>query len=105
MGDTASGLKVDYTEMETALKNVQLAITIFNTASTNIFDSDINDLAGMNSDFVKKFSRLLECIQKHDVKDLTHCLSTFYQDAETILENLKTEDERHANSKVEGSNG
>lgn len=104
MSDTGN-LNVDIVEMETAILQMGNSIENFREIGENAFSAELAELEPMNSDFVEKLSRVLECVKGWNLMALIQNLDTFWTDATTILGNLKSTDEAHNVERVKNSNG
>lgn len=97
-----SGLKVGIYEMENALEEIGAAAEHFKDISDSAFDADLERLDAMNSDFVDKYYRLLECVKKWKVAELLSNMNTFRTDADTILTDIVETDEAHNGNRLAG---
>lgn len=104
MGDTGN-LNVNIVEMETAILQMGNSIESFREIGENAFSAELAELEPMNSDFVEKLFRVLEGVKGWNLMILIQNLDTFWADAATILENLKSTDEAHNVERVKDSNG
>ena len=59
---SATKIKVNYDDVNDAVTNMNNAIKTYNSLAENGFDSAISALEGMNSDYVDKLQRVLECL-------------------------------------------
>lgn len=88
-----SGINVNITEMQSALADMQAAISEFKTISEGAFLSEINDMVAMNSDLADAYANVLECMKNWGTDGLAQNIEVYYQDANAILNRLITEDE------------
>ena len=88
-----SRINVDITEMQSALADMQTAISQFKTISEGAFLSEINALDAMKSDLADAYVNVLECMKGWGTEGLAQNIEVYYQDANAILNTLIAEDE------------
>lgn len=98
-------LKVDYDSVTAALETLQAEIGDFEEDNENAFDTDRGNMEAMNSDFVAKILRILECVPDWTVKSVLDPLKTLCSDTEQAMEEIQTADEAHSTERVEGNDG
>lgn len=95
---------VDYDELETAIEQMRIAYEQFNTFSENVFQTEIECLSAMNSDFVDKLIRVLEIAKNWNIDTLNENILGYIQDAEAAWEDIKKTDEALAKAYQQGEN-
>lgn len=90
MGDR---LEVDYEELELAIGQMKSAYEDFYELTQNAFQTEIEYLEGMNSDFVDKLTRVLEIAKGWDIDSIHENIGKHIEEAETIYKEIKAADE------------
>lgn len=86
-------LKVDYEELEEAISRIRRAYKVFSNFSENGFDTEIEYLDEMNSDFVDKLEQVLRIAKKWNVKRINKNIKKYMRKAESIYQEIKEMDE------------
>ncbi len=98
-------LGIDYIELADALEAMRDAVDEFRNINFKAFEIDCDNMEPMNSDFIERFARILECFPSWKSWDLIQNLDMFCNDAQTIMQNLAAVDEAYNQSRVEEANG
>lgn len=95
MGDK---VKVNSEELETIIRLMKNAYTEFSSFSQNGFQTEIEYLDAMNSDFVDRLTRILEIAKNWNIDRLNENINDYIQEAEKIYQEIKRRDETLAES-------
>lgn len=95
MGDK---VKVNSEELETIISLMKNAYTEFSSFSQNGFQTEIEYLDAMNSDFVDRLTRILEIAKNWNIDRLNENIKDYIQEAEKIYQEIKRRDETLAES-------
>lgn len=98
-------LKVNYDEMKDGLNALRDAVLAFDSVYANAFNTDRGNMDAMNSDFIKIFSRVLECMPVWLREDMMERLKKFCDDTELVMTLIQEADEAHNTERVEENNG
>ena len=74
------------------------AYTEFSSFSQNGFQTEIEYLDAMNSDFVDRLTRILEIAKNWNIDRLNENIKDYIQEAEKIYQEIKRRDETLAES-------
>ena len=97
----AEKIKVDYTAVETAVTNMNAAIKTYNSLTEKGFDSAIETLDGMNSDYVDLLQRTLKCLNPKVKKKISKSTKKYSNRVEKASNTLKSVDEK-TGSEIKG---
>lgn len=98
-------IDIDYERIETEMETMKAAMDAFSLASTDVFTSELATFEPMNSDFVEKYTRIVESLRDHHITNLNNNMSLLYQEASDTLQDFKEKDEAHSTNQVEITNG
>ncbi|MBQ6461787.1 tetraspanin family protein [Pseudobutyrivibrio sp.] len=97
----AEKIKVNHTAVETAVSNMNKAIKNYNELTANGFDGAIEELDGMNSDYVDKLQRTLECLNPKVKEKISKSITKYTNRVEKASNTLKSVDQQ-VGEKIEG---
>jgi uncharacterized protein YukE len=97
----AEKIKVNHAAVETAVSNMKKAINTYNSLTENGFDAAITALDGMNSDYVDKLQRTLECLNPKVKEKMSKSITKYTNRVEKASNTLKSVDQQ-IGEKIEG---
>lgn len=97
----AEKIKVNHTDVETAVSNMNKAINTYNSLTKDGFDSSIKELDDMNSDYIDKLQRTLECLNPKVKNKIFKSITKYTNRVEKASNTLKSVDQQIGN-KIEG---
>ncbi len=86
-------ISVDYEGLELAVKEMRAAYEDYSSFTQDAFQTEINHLEGMNSDFIDKLIRVLEISRKWDAGNIKENILDHVREAERIYEEIRAADE------------
>ncbi len=86
-------VSVDYESLEDAVKKMKEAHEEFETITQNGFKCEIEALDAMNSDFIDKFTRVLEIAKDWNLNSINENIGVYIEEAQRIYEEIRNADE------------
>ena len=98
-------LKIDYDAVEAALQILGEAVAEFAEINDGIFNTDLNNMNGMNANFVEAFAPVLKEVPYTISMAVVNMFERFQMDVNIQLNELRMIDEAYSCRGGEGSNG
>jgi len=89
----ADQIKVNYTAVADAVKEMNKAIATYNSLAETGFDTAITTLDGMNSDYVDKLQQVLDCLNPKVKEKINNSMDEYTKKASSAADAFKTTDE------------
>lgn len=86
-------VSVDYESLEDAVKKMKEAYGEFETITQNGFKCEIEALDAMNSDFIDKFTRVLEIAKDWNLNSINENIGAYIEEAQRIYDEIRNADE------------
>lgn len=86
-------VQIDCEILESAIEQMKTAYSEFMTITENGFRTEIEALDAMNSDFIDKFSRVLEIAKGWNLDSINENIGVYIEEAQRIYEEIRNADE------------
>lgn len=86
-------VQIDCETLQYAIEQMKTAYSEFIDITENGFRTEIEALDAMNSDFIDKFSRVLEIAKDWNLDSINENIGVYIEEAQRIYEEIRNADE------------